>query len=114
MLTIRKDQMDALAREGFVMRLRGFLNEAFPQSREVPVEEMKAALRRQLQQCSRYGLVTERQASIYTISAWLLGERFDEEHRAAAEILTSDDDPDLKMQRLEDWTLILLRTLEGR
>ena len=113
MLTIRKDQMDRLAQEGLVTRLRGFLNEAFPLSREVPVAEMNAALRRQLQQCGRYGLVTERQASIYTISAWLLGEHFDEEHQGAAEILTSADDPDLKMQRLEDWTLILLRTLEG-
>lgn len=113
MITLSTEQRQGLADASLVSRLQEFLNATYPESREVPAAEMKAILRVQLQRCQGYGFTTERQAAIYVVTAWLLGERFDEEHAAAVEVLTGDADPDLKAQLLEDWTLLLLRTLEG-
>lgn len=113
MITFKAQRLQALADAGLISRLKAFLNEAYPDSLKVPAVQMETVLREQLLRCQGYGLTTERQASIYVVTVWLLGERFDEEHPAAAEILTCDADANLKVQLLEDWTLLLLRTLEG-
>ena len=116
MLTIRKDQMAALATPSisvFLERAVSFLYENFPESLDEDPGELTEAAGGQLERAESYGLVTEQQAMTYITSAWLLGPEFDKEFPAAKETLVSEDfSPDEKKVWLSDWTEKIFAALE--
>jgi hypothetical protein len=116
MFKIRSEHMDAQSkavREGFEDRLVEFLHKQFPEAKDEPAGELRAAVHEQVERALGYGLQAEQHAAIYLTTAWLLGREFDSEFPAAKDILTSNKmGPDEKAERLAKWTERLFVALE--
>lgn len=116
MFKIRSEHMDAQSkavREGFEDRLVEFLRGEFPEAKDEPDNELRAAVHALVDKSVGYGLQAEQHAAVYLTTAWLLGKEFDTEFPAAQEILTSNKmGPDEKSERLAKLTERLFVALE--
>jgi hypothetical protein len=116
MFKIRGEQMDAQSkavREGFEDRLVELLRGQFPEAKDEPDPELRRAVNEQVERALGYGLEAERQVAIYLTTAWMLGQKFDDEFPGAKDILTSKlYAPDEKADRLAKWTERLFVALE--
>jgi hypothetical protein len=99
----------------FEHRLVHFLHETFPDSLDMPEGELEAAVVRLVEKAQHYGMTDESSVAVYVTTAYLLGEHFDTQFPAAADILNYDDryHAGEKAQRLENWTRELFQALEG-
>jgi len=96
----------------FISKVCRFILDTFKDASALPRNELDQALGIQVQRARRYGLQTERQIIAYVITAWLLGEMFDEELPAARLALSAPDfSAEDKRIWLEEWTVKLLSTL---
>ena len=96
----------------FEDRLVQFLHATFPDAREMPAGELKDAVGRLHRKATGYGFAYEAEIAIYVTTAYLLGENFDTEFPAAADILTHPGYPsDQKADILESWTKQLFQAL---
>jgi hypothetical protein len=68
-------------------KLIQLLHESFPESKDVPSDEMNRVLHRVLQKGVGYGLDNQADLASYVITAYVLGENFDEEVPEAAQVL---------------------------
>lgn len=116
MFKIRREHRDAQSKavhEGFEDRLVAFLRDQFPEAKSEPDDGLRRAVRGQVERALGYGLTAERHAAIYLTTAWMLGQKFDEEFPGAREILTSElHAPAEKADRLAKWTERLFVALE--
>jgi transcriptional regulator of aromatic amino acid metabolism len=71
----------------FEQQVLEFLYEAFPDSKSVPSQQMKASIHMVLQKGVQYGLNNEEDLAVYAITSYVLGENFDEEVPEAAMVL---------------------------
>ncbi len=91
------------------VKLLKFLHVLFPESVEIPDEELIKTLQSLLEKASGYGFEEENDFAVYIITAYLLGVDFDTEFAAVSEILSeagvaaSD-----KAKNLQKWTQQLL------
>jgi hypothetical protein len=98
----------------FEDRLVYFLHETFPDSLDMPEGELAAAVGRIVGRSRSYGFDSEADIVVYVTTAYLLGEHFDTQFPAAADILNDHGyAAGEKAQRLENWTRLLFETLEG-
>ena len=75
-------------------------------------DELARIIHEQVQRARHYGLETERQLMVYLVTAWLLGERFDEKLPAAQAMMNDRSfGPEEKREWLADWTVELLGRL---
>ena len=114
-MVIRRKQLRRLAdsgRQQYVTKLTDFLNERFPESANVPREELQAEVSRQVERAAEHGLETEQQAATYTVTAWLAGRDFDVRYAGAAAILHSGLRAEVKADKLAAWTADLFEALE--
>lgn len=116
MFKIRGEHIDAqskVVREGFEDRLVEFLRGQFPEAKDEPDAELRSAVHEQVERALGYGLQAERHVAMYLTTAWLLGQKFDDEFPGAKEILTHAlYTPDEKAERLAKWTERLFVALE--
>jgi len=97
----------------FVDRFRALLHERFEQAKDVPRDELDAAIAHQLSKAEYYGLTSEQSAATFVMSAWLLGPDFDTEFPALNERLTNQRlSEHEKAKWLEVFTVGLLDALE--
>jgi hypothetical protein len=102
-----------LLTDSFKSRLVDFLHESFPESKEAPVAEMKKTIHTVLQKAIGYGLDNEADLAIYVITAYILGENFDEEVPEARQLLQDTRySSNQKATQLETWTRQVMQTLE--
>lgn len=99
----------------FEHRLVHFLHETFPDSLDMPEGELEAAVERLMDKARHYGMTDESGIAVYVTTAYLLGEHFDTQFPAAADILNDDSHHHAgeKANRLEHWTRELFEALEG-
>jgi hypothetical protein len=98
----------------FEDRLVHFLHETFPDSLEMPEGELEAAVGRLVSGASSYGMTDEASIAVYVTTAYLLGEHFDTQFPAAADILNDRSYPaGEKAELLKNWTRQLFEALEG-
>jgi hypothetical protein len=114
-MLIRREQFSALAGPvgtEFAARLALLLQQHFEEARQVPSRQLQDDIARTVRRAQVYGLATERDAAAFVITAFLLGENFDDDFPAAQQVLTS---PVLggadKAEWLEEWTTKLFQTL---
>ena len=107
--------MDALKlalERAFLLRLVQFLRNQFPDAVTAPQKELEAGVERQIKQARGHGFLAEQDIATYVTSAWLLGEEFDREFPAVAEVLESISPVDEKANWLEQFTETIFRELE--
>jgi hypothetical protein len=98
----------------FENRLVCFLHETFPDSLDMPEGELEAAVGRLVSGAQRYGMADEASIAVYVTTAYLLGEHFDTQFPAAADILNDHSyGAAEKAELLENWTKQLFQALEG-
>ena len=116
MLTLRKEQIEALDKESsdnFLERIYDFLNEEFNDIKNENKKELMIKLEKLKDKGLSYNLITEQQIIIFIITAWLLGENFDTDFpKANAVLLSPDYSPDDKTEWLTKWTESLFKALE--
>lgn len=117
LLRLRPAQMRAFSKaseERFIDRTVNFLQGEFSDAREVPRPMLRHIVAEQAARARElYGFGTELELVTYVITAWLLGERFDEEFPAAHATLTAPVlSPKDKSAWLAEWSEKLFRTLQ--
>jgi len=116
MLKIRSEQMVSLQsaeEKRFLDRLVDFLQSEYDEAKKVSPDDLRPIVEQQIKNAQKYGLVTEQQAAIYVITAWLMGEKFDVEFDAPREVLPSHlYTPDDKAEWLSQWTEAVFLALE--
>ncbi|HRI66252.1 MAG TPA: DUF4123 domain-containing protein [Polyangium sp.] len=115
LLKLRPAQMRAFAQasdERFVDRTTLFLQSEFPDARKQSRGTLKMGVADQIAKARLHGFTTEIQLVTYVVTAWLLGENFDEEFPAVKETLASPVmSPSDKATWLSQFTEKLFRTL---
>jgi hypothetical protein len=115
MLTIFQTQINLLenrAEAMFCLKVDAFLRRNLIDARSAAPGTLEQPIMAQIQKARAYGLVTERQALTYVVTAWLLGERFDTAFPAAAVVLNDRDmTAEERRQWLVDWTVELFARL---
>ena len=115
-ITISKAQWASLGERNFERRVAELIRTQYPaQAADVSDAEMRAFTARQASTARRYGLDDELSAMTLVLTAFLLGEGYDERIPALAQVLGA---PELsaatKAQALTDFTLAVFGTLEAR
>jgi hypothetical protein len=114
--TIRTAQFEGLAlgvERIFVRSLADFLREEVPDARDDPPEELLAFTSAMVRKAAGYGLILRRDAAIYTICAYLLGENFEEHFHPALRTLNSKLPSPDKAEWLQNATVVLIDS-QGR
>jgi len=109
--------MDAFRRAAehdYEIRLVRFLQGRFPDAAREPEPSMVEGVRAQVASARGYGLITEQQIATYVTAAWLLGDDFDREFPAAAELLSSTAKAEEKSDWLAQFTKKLFQQLERK
>jgi len=114
MFTFTAAQLAGLGRSSLTRRLGELIRTHYPtHSSDVSPAEMDAVIGRQLGLAQRYGLDDERSASVFVLTAFLLGEGFDERVPALAQVLASDElTASAKAQAMEDFSRAVFGALE--
>ena len=114
MLTIYNNQLLELAdknREGFVLKMIKLLRSDIEEVKELNDSDLKVQVEQQILKANKYGLNRNTSVAIYLISAFLMGENFDEDFEAAAEILQSKMTQEEMGDKLEKWVYEIFRVL---
>lgn len=75
--------------DNFQQRLIEYLHSQFPDSLEIPSQELYDSVSFILEKAAYYGFETEADQAAYAVTAYMLGLHFDTEFPAATEILTN-------------------------
>ncbi len=91
-------------------RLLNFLHVLFPESAQIPDEELTKTLQSLLEKASGYGFEAENDLAVYIITAYLLGVDFDTEFPVVSKILSQPaQTASEKAKNLQSWTRQLLQ-----
>ena len=95
-------------------RMRNYLAEHFPESTQIPADEMEGAIIRMMDKAACYKLILDGHVGPFLVGAWVLGENFDQNFQAAREILEDLDlDCPTKVERLWQFLETTIGLLEG-
>ena len=113
-MEISAKQMGIIGAKLRAARMRTYLNEHFPESRQMPDSEMEGVILRLLDQAACYKLVLDAHAVPFLVAAWVMGEDFVDNFLAAREILEDLDlDSPTKAERLWQFLVTTIGLLEG-
>lgn len=105
-MQITAEQLDAISMAFLVSRLRNALASEFPESRDIPPEQMRTDLIDVIKTAERHGFSKVGEVEAYTILAWRLGKDFLVQFPAFKDIANdanlSNEDKLANMQALSD------------
>jgi len=87
MLTLNKQQVEAIGDHVFSHKMRLILNEAFSDSTEVAAAELEEIISELTEQAEQYQLTLETEVAPFVVCAWLYGVPFDSDFSAVREVL---------------------------
>ena len=87
MIIIRKKQIKNLGEKNYIVRMRKYLNESFPESCNVPSKDMDRAIVELTKRAKRYKLFLKIDLAPFIVGAWLMGFDFDEKFIAVKSVL---------------------------
>lgn len=90
-LKLSQEQLDHLGGQSYAERMRRYLNEQFPESNEVPSQELETTILELTERASGYKLILETDVAAFITSAWLLGLDFDQQIPVIKETLEDRD-----------------------
>ena len=100
-MKIHKHQKTTLGNNIYSCRMRQYLNEQFPETKEIDNTELEQIILDLTERAAAYNLILETHVAPFIVAAWIMGLNFDQNFIAAKEILENlDGDSDEKAQRL--------------
>lgn len=112
-LTARPEQFKQLGLSIYVERMRGYLHEVFPETKDIHRKVLGQMIEELTERAAGYKLVLETHVAPFIAAAWILGMDFDERFPAAGEVLLDYEmDCELKAQWLWDFIVAAAGTLE--
>jgi hypothetical protein len=79
MLKISKKQENLLGQRDYISRMRQYLYETFPETKQVPRADLDQAIQDLTERAKQYGLYLETDIAPFIVGAWLMGLHFDEQ-----------------------------------
>ncbi len=93
MLKISELQSAELGEASYLHRMRQYLYDNFPEARQVPADEMEAAITDLTNKAAVYNLTQETDVAAFITTAWLMGLDFDQKFTAVGNTLSNFDLP---------------------
>jgi hypothetical protein len=116
MLIFNNDQLVGLAsnnRENFISNLSEILRDELDEIKKMDVDELRNDIIKQIKKANFYGFTLNSTVASYVISAFLMGENFDIDFKAASDILHKSIKQNEKIRRLEDWVHTIFSAFEN-
>jgi hypothetical protein len=100
----------------FIDKLAQMLSGPQEPKQHQPLDQLRGDVKRMVDKALQYEMNTEQGAAYFVVTAFLLGEDFDQKFPAAGPVLNSKSlSSGEKASWLADWTTLMFRTLnEGR
>lgn len=86
-LVVRPEQAKQAGEGIYVERMRSYLSEHFPESREVPPDVMGQTILELTERAAGYKLILETHLAPFIVAAWIFGTSFDEDFKAVKAVL---------------------------
>lgn len=99
-LVLRPEQLRQSGESAYVERMRDYLNECFPESGEVPREEMARTIIELTRKAAGYKLILETHVAPFIVAAWVFGTTFDEDFNTVKAVL---EDYEMDTGRKAQW-----------
>lgn len=104
-LTERAERSRIMGDKIYAERMRRYLNETFPETRDVPREEMDRTILDLTESAAGYKLILETHVAPFIVAAWLFGKTFDGDFPAVQAVL-EDYEMDTGMKAQWLWNFI--------
>ncbi len=101
----RAEQSKKVGESIYVERMSSYLYECFPETKQVPRDEMGRTILELTDRAAGYKLILETHVAPFIVAAWLFGRTFDEDFKAAKEVL-EDYEMDTGMKAQWLWNFI--------
>lgn len=116
-MLVSNKQLEAISgasKERFIDRMASLLKAEFGDAASMPDQSLRAVLKTLISKAQGYGLIVQANIAKYIIVAFLMGEQFDTDFNRARKILSNKGfSENLKMEALQEWTLLVFEQLEG-
>ena len=86
-MKIHKGQIQAIGDGVYAERMRVYLNEQFPESKDIDDKEMEAIILSLTDKAAGYKLILETHVAPFIVASWVMGLDFDQDFIAAKEVL---------------------------
>ena len=86
-IVIRPGQSSRVGESIYVERMRSFLNEYFPESKEVAPEAMGQTIVELTERAALYKLILETHVAPFIVAAWIFGVDFDQDFKSVKDVL---------------------------
>ena len=88
-MKIHKHQKTTLGNNIYSCRMRQYLNEQFPETKEIDDKELEQIILDLTERAAAYHLILETHVAPFIVAAWIMGRNFDQNFIATKEILES-------------------------
>lgn len=99
-IALRPEQLKQLGQRIYLGRMRGYLNDVFPETKEMPRNTLEQLIEELTERAAGYKLVLETHIAPFIVAAFVLGMDFDQEYPLALEVLL---DYELDSERKAQW-----------
>ncbi|UFS70706.1 hypothetical protein LPW11_00610 [Geomonas sp. RF6] len=110
MLVIRHEQVASLGDGIYAERMRLFLNEHFPESREIPKDELEREILELTERAASHQLILETHVAPFIVAAWIMGLDFDDRFHSVKDVL---NDLELGSDAKAEWLWRFLDEVTG-
>ncbi len=99
-MKIHKGQIKAIGNGVYAERMRVYLNEQFPESKDIDDKELEAIILSLTDKAAGYKLILETHVAPFIVASWVMGLEFDQDFLAAKEVL---EDLDMDSGEKAEW-----------
>lgn len=90
-MKIDKSQKNEIGNKIYASRMRQFMNEQFPATKEIEDQELERIILDLTDRAAGYKLVLETHVAPYIVASWIMGIGFEDKFLAAKEVLEDLD-----------------------
>jgi hypothetical protein len=90
-MKIDKNQKNEIGNKIYASRMRQFMNEQFPATKEIEDQELERIILDLTDRAAGYKLVLETHVAPYIVASWIMGIGFEDKFLAAKEVLEDLD-----------------------
>lgn len=99
-MKIDKTQKNEIGNKIYASRMRQFMNEQFPATREIEDQELERIIMDLTDRAAGYKLILETHVAPYIVASWIMGIGFEDNFLAAKEVL---EDLDMDSGEKANW-----------
>jgi hypothetical protein len=99
-MKIDKNQKNEIGNKIYASRMRQFMNEQFPATKEIEDQELERIIMNLTDRAAGYKLILETHVAPYIVASWIMGIGFEDNFLAAKEVL---EDLDMDSGEKANW-----------